>query len=105
MIKGGIAQGASLSSLLCEVYYSAMCKRHLSKFNFDSNVLFRAVDDFLYITFDQDLAAQFLQFMQQGIKDFNCNINPSKTKHNLDGQNKRISFKGKLSTLKRIVLN
>ncbi|RXG62247.1 Telomerase reverse transcriptase [Armadillidium vulgare] len=86
LIVKGIAQGGSLSSDLCDLYYSAMCDKYLRNFTGNERIMMRSVDDFLYITPMKTQAEEFLRFMEQGIDEFNCHINPGKTMHNLDNE-------------------
>lgn len=93
LIVKGIAQGGSLSSALCDLYYSAMCHKYLINFTGKESIMMRSVDDFLYITSRKTEAKNFLCFMEQGIDEFNCQINPAKTMHNLDNEC-RIPYRG-----------
>lgn len=93
LIVKGIAQGGSLSSDLCDLYYSAMCDKYLRNFTGNERIMMRSVDDFLYITPMKTQAEEFLRFMEQGIDEFNCHINPGKTMHNLDNEC-RVPYRG-----------
>nr|ABQ10587.1 telomerase reverse transcriptase [Ciona savignyi] len=79
----GIPQGWLLSSLLCNIFYGHMEQTHLFKvfegINHEPCLLLRYVDDYLFITTNQDKATTFLQLMHSGFEDYGCKINPKKT--------------------------
>ncbi|KAK8720329.1 hypothetical protein OTU49_013405 [Cherax quadricarinatus] len=104
-IVRGLPQGGSLSAALCEFYYAAMCAAYFCRFNHGSNVLFRAVDDFLFISEARRDAEQFMEHVKSGIPEFNCSMNKEKTLHNLDTQiEHRVSFCGIIVCLKSLQL-
>ncbi|XP_015590932.1 telomerase reverse transcriptase isoform X2 [Cephus cinctus] len=81
LIKG-VAQGALLSAVLCDIYYSHMVQHELSKF-LKTGTLYRYVDDFLYVTDNEDSAKRFLDVVEKGISGYNCQFKPSKTQTSL----------------------
>jgi telomerase reverse transcriptase len=56
----GQPQGACLSSVLCDIYYSDMDKTELGEFQNDNDLLIRAVDDYLYATTNLDRAVRYV---------------------------------------------
>lgn len=79
--RSGIPQGSVVSSLLCNFFYAAHEKEHLSFITDRKNdaLLLRLVDDYLLITTDKSLAARFLQVMVTGSADYCINVNPNKS--------------------------
>ncbi|XP_013380608.1 telomerase reverse transcriptase [Lingula anatina] len=73
----GISQGSVLSSMLCNLYYAAM-ERDVFAVS-EGELLMRHVDDFLFVTPHLENARAFLKRLSDGIKEFNCFINKSKT--------------------------
>ncbi|XP_046628901.1 telomerase reverse transcriptase-like isoform X1 [Neodiprion virginianus] len=84
LLQKGIAQGAILSTALCDLYYAHMVETNLSEFK-DKGLLCRYVDDFLFATEDKALAERFLQYVHKGCPDYNCSFNAAKTRTNLPG--------------------
>lgn len=77
--KMGIPQGSILSSLLCSIFYDNMDLEYLLEWILDNDVLLlRYTDDFLCISTDMIKTYKFLEYMKQGIPQFNCFINPNK---------------------------
>lgn len=74
----GIPQGSSLSSLLCDIVYDDFEKRYLS-INPNTSMLFRYVDDFLFVSSNKVEAEEFLASMVLGFKEHGVSINPQKT--------------------------
>lgn len=63
----GIPQGSVLSSLLCSFFYGDLEKTSLrSLIDNDDSILLRLIDDYLYITTEEDKARQFLRVMNKG---------------------------------------
>ena len=63
----GIPQGSVLSSLLCSFFYGDLEKTSLQTFRDNENsVLLRLIDDYLYISTEEDKARHFLQIMNKG---------------------------------------
>jgi hypothetical protein len=56
----GQPQGARLSALLCDIYYSDLDRTHLREFQNDEDVLIRAVDDYLFVTADLIRATRYV---------------------------------------------
>jgi telomerase reverse transcriptase len=56
----GQPQGACLSSVLCDLYYSDVDKTQLREFQNDNDLLIRAVDDYLYVTTNLNRAAWYV---------------------------------------------
>lgn len=57
VLQKGIAQGANLSSILCDLYYANMTDEKFSRYR-DQGFLYRYVDDFLFVTEDKTLAEE-----------------------------------------------
>ncbi|KAA8910572.1 hypothetical protein TRICI_004096 [Trichomonascus ciferrii] len=74
----GIPQGSSLSSLLCDIVYDDFEKRHLT-INPNTSMLFRYVDDFLFVSSNKMEAEDFLASMVRGFNEHGVSINPKKT--------------------------
>lgn len=80
----GIPQGSTLSTLFCNFLYGDL---ELSKLSFamnDDGVMFRWVDDFLYISLNKDNVIDFLKIMQRGHPEYGCFVNTSKSMVNFD---------------------
>jgi telomerase reverse transcriptase len=60
LMTRGQPQGACLSSVLCDIYYSDIDKTQLREFQNDSDLLIRAVDDYLYVTTSLDRAVWYV---------------------------------------------
>ncbi|XP_046751616.1 telomerase reverse transcriptase-like [Diprion similis] len=84
LLQKGIAQGAILSTALCDLYYAHMVEANMAEFK-DKGLLCRYVDDFLFATEDKDSAERFLQHVNKGCPDYNCSFNAAKTRTNLPG--------------------
>ncbi|XP_044013076.1 telomerase reverse transcriptase-like [Aphidius gifuensis] len=94
ILKEGVAQGLNTSSSFSEIYYSTMVKDNFLKFKKEGN-LFRYVDDFLYITHDEEIAKDFLNIIKKGINNYKCKFSKSKTFTNLQPYcNKEFSYLG-----------
>lgn len=87
----GIPQGSSLSSLLCDIVYDDFEKRHLSV-NPETSMLFRYVDDFLFVTSNKSEAERFLASMLVGFEEHGVSINPQKTVINFTPETVQGSF-------------
>ncbi|XP_045613208.1 telomerase reverse transcriptase isoform X2 [Procambarus clarkii] len=104
-VARGVPQGGTLSAALCEFYYASMCANHFSKYNIGTNMLLRAVDDFLFISQSRDEAKRVLEQTVCGVPDFNCHMNREKTFHNIDNQIVfRVPFCGVIVCLKSLQL-
>ncbi|KAJ3198361.1 hypothetical protein HDU82_001240, partial [Entophlyctis luteolus] len=98
----GIPQGSVLSSLLCSLFLSHLERRKLQTIISRNDLLLRLVDDLLFITPVQEKAIEFINLFHQGIADYGCSVNPTKTVVNFDYvysgiQLKRVEY---LSSLK-----
>ncbi|KAL6981693.1 RNA-directed DNA polymerase [Sarracenia purpurea var. burkii] len=93
----GIAQGSVLSSLLCSFYYGHLetnvilpflqksaepAKEELS--GIPKFILFRFIDDFLFISTSKEQAARFFSRLQRGFREYNCHMNEAKFGLNFD---------------------
>lgn len=74
----GIGQGASISTMLCNLYYGKMENEVFSSVGEDE-LLMRRTDDFLFVSPVEMRAREFLDLMKEGISAYNCNINPEKS--------------------------
>lgn len=94
LITKGLVQGDSLSSLLCDIYYGHLVKRHLSEFQgssvaeYSETFLARGMDDFIFASTDQNEAQRFLSRMQAGFPEYGCSIRSEKTVTNFPDSNK-----------------
>ena len=78
----GIPQGSVLSAFLCSRVYSDLHTRVLSGIERDSEgLLVHLIDDFLFLTPDQDAAETLVQEMESGpgVKVYGVSIHPRKT--------------------------
>ena len=83
LVKRGLLQGDFLSSSLCNIYLGHMVQSHLGEFTDPaSNLLARAVDDFIFVTPDIEAAKKFRQAMSRGFPEYG--INCHKFASNLD---------------------
>ncbi|KAK2460975.1 hypothetical protein APHAL10511_007445 [Amanita phalloides] len=80
----GIPQGSILSSLLCSFFYGDMEKQFGLWANDPLSVLFRLIDDYLYITTSLPKAKSFLDMMKKGHPKYGCFISHEKTLTNFD---------------------
>jgi len=88
----GISQGSALSTLLCNLYYGRVEK--LMKLDNESDLMSRFVDDFLFITPDENSFRQFLDKTHKGKPELGANINPNKTLVNVEASVKIPSNEG-----------
>ncbi|KAH8025104.1 hypothetical protein HPB51_003020 [Rhipicephalus microplus] len=83
-LRKGVLQGGHLSADIAEVYITAMQRQHLSDFgNVNGELIIRATDDFLYVTFDEERARRFRDAFFEGFSDFCLFANASKVQTNL----------------------
>ena len=82
----GVAQGSTLSTLLCNFYYGKIEKQLLKdvqKCRFDvpqaERLICRQVDDFLFVGTDRQLLEDFLSAMLRGDKELGVDVNEDKT--------------------------
>ncbi|PFH53166.1 hypothetical protein AMATHDRAFT_39050 [Amanita thiersii Skay4041] len=80
----GIPQGSILSTLLCSFFYGDMETQFETYTTDPHSVLFRLVDDYLYITTSLSRAKGFLHMMNQGHPKYGCYISREKTLTNFD---------------------
>jgi hypothetical protein len=74
----GIPQGSTLSTMLCDLVYDKL-EHDCLIYDPMKSVLFRYVDDFLFISSDLQEAESFLKTMSVGFDRFGAYINPAKT--------------------------
>ncbi|THH05865.1 hypothetical protein EW145_g4492 [Phellinidium pouzarii] len=76
----GIPQGSVLSTLLCSFFYGDL-ERNALRFVLEAqnNVLLRLIDDYLFITTDEEDASHFLEVMNRGHPEYGCFISRDKT--------------------------
>ncbi|XP_011172878.1 telomerase reverse transcriptase isoform X2 [Solenopsis invicta] len=95
----GVPQGASLSPILCDIYYQNMIKEIFSEY-LDNGLLYRYVDDMLYMTSNETYATRFLKIVESGIPEYNVKFNQTKTDSNVDTKqqhkNKNFTFLNKI---------
>ncbi|XP_012253854.2 telomerase reverse transcriptase-like [Athalia rosae] len=84
LLQKGIAQGAILSPILCDIYYANMEETELAQFKNEGS-LYRYVDDIIYATENQASAERFLEIVKQGLPNYSCRFNITKTMTNLPG--------------------
>ncbi|CAO3692766.1 unnamed protein product [Rhizopus microsporus] len=81
----GISQGSCLSNALCNFFLGEFEKHKLGFFKKDrDDLLFRFVDDFIYITPSKEHAQQFYQTMVTGLADYGITVNEEKCLSNLE---------------------
>ncbi|KAG5417536.1 EST2 [Candida metapsilosis] len=80
--KQGVFQGFSLSSIFCDILYSALVAEHF-RFLWESDSPFfltRLVDDFLFITPDVDQYTKVLEIISDGrLETYGAYVNKDKT--------------------------
>ena len=100
LLNHGLIQGDGLSVPLCNIYYGDMVRRHLNCFLSNPsdmseekekhvNLFARGMDDFIFATTDETKAKQFIARMNQGFSDYNCEIQKTKTKDNIEEKKPR----------------
>jgi telomerase reverse transcriptase len=78
--KNGIPQGSVVSALLCNFFYGEHEQSELAFLRAcDEAVLFRLIDDYLFVTTDRGLAERFLQVMLDGSPDYGISVSVEKT--------------------------
>lgn len=82
IIGKGIVQGAMLSPILSDIYYSYIMHKQMATF-LNYGEIIRYVDDVLYATENEILAKQFLQLIEVGIPQYNCYFKKLKTYSNI----------------------
>ncbi|KAI8789896.1 telomerase reverse transcriptase [Biomphalaria glabrata] len=80
----GIAQGSSLSSILCGAYYGHLDRTVLADIIDNNDFCVRMVDDILFVTQNKLKAKAILKLFLEGFPQFNCKINLMKTCVNFD---------------------
>ncbi|KAJ2082978.1 Telomerase reverse transcriptase [Coemansia sp. RSA 988] len=81
----GIPQGSVLSSFLCNFFYGQLENEHLAPVvNTQSTLIMRVVDDFLVVSTDRSQVIAVVERMYQGIEEYGCQLNTSKTLANFD---------------------
>ena len=92
-ILKGIAQGGSLSTDLCTLYYAAMYDKFWKASVQESDLLLQSVDDFIFFSPCKKSAQKFLNICHFGSAEFNCFINPSKTVENVSSNGQKLTVK------------
>lgn len=86
----GLLQGYPLSCSLSSIYYGAavrsMCSTMFQPPRDDCTLLVRHTDDILLVTGHEHVAQRFLNVMSAGSAEFNCYIQPTKTRTNLSSE-------------------
>ena len=77
--KTGISQGSVLSTMLCNYFYADMERRVLASVLKGHCILLRLIDDFLFISVDEDPCIEFLSIMLSGVKEYGAEVHPSKS--------------------------
>ncbi|CEG73056.1 hypothetical protein RMATCC62417_08512 [Rhizopus microsporus] len=81
----GISQGSCLSNALCNFFFGEFEKHKLGFFKKNrDDLLFRFVDDFIYITPSKEHAQQFYQTMVTGLADYGITVNEEKCLSNFE---------------------
>ncbi|XP_017882810.2 telomerase reverse transcriptase-like isoform X2 [Ceratina calcarata] len=81
-LRKGVAQGAVLSPILSDIYYSFILNEELAVFSREGELL-KYVDDILYLTDNEDFAKQFLEVTKRGLPRYNCYFKQAKTQTNV----------------------
>ncbi|XP_078050785.1 telomerase reverse transcriptase isoform X2 [Augochlora pura] len=87
IISKGVTQGAMLSPILSDLYYSYMLQKEMSSF-YNYGKIIKYVDDILYVTNNEIQARRFLQLVRKGIPSYNCYFNESKIQTNIKVTNR-----------------
>ena len=82
--KNGIPQGSVLSSALCNYFYADLERKCLGFVNPETSLLLRLIDDFLVITTDRKIAAEFVSTMHVGVDEYGISVNPKKSLVNFE---------------------
>ncbi|XP_031844983.1 telomerase reverse transcriptase isoform X2 [Nomia melanderi] len=93
IIGKGVVQGTMLSPILSEIYYNFVLQKQMTLFTNRGEII-RYVDDILYITDNEVFAKQFLQFVQEGIPQYNCYFKKLKTQSNIANSTNTITYIG-----------
>ncbi|KAI4486130.1 hypothetical protein M0802_012550 [Mischocyttarus mexicanus] len=83
--KKGILQGTILSNIFSNIYYNYIYHQKLSGF-INSGLLFRYVDDTIYISENKESAEKFLKIINEGFPEYNCSFKKPKIQTNLPSQ-------------------
>jgi telomerase reverse transcriptase len=76
----GISQGSSLSTILCNIYYGNMEKIMFVDFPLDQHdFMSRFVDDFLFVSTDEEKVKRFLHSSYRGIPELGVEVNGDKS--------------------------
>ncbi|XP_050428232.1 telomerase reverse transcriptase-like [Adelges cooleyi] len=82
----GIIQGDRLSTMLCDILLADLQSNQLkSCVSGPSRLLYRYMDDYLFVSFDRRAAEHFLATMSAGFEKYGLTINKDKTETNLYG--------------------
>ncbi|XP_043488052.1 telomerase reverse transcriptase-like [Polistes fuscatus] len=85
IVAKGILQGTILSNVFSNIYYNYVYHQKLSEF-MNSGLLFRYVDDTLYLSENRESAEKFLKIISEGFPEYNCSFKRSKIQTNLPDQ-------------------
>lgn len=78
LLKQGIPQGSVVSTILCDIVLDKVEQEGI-RYDQTNSMLFRYVDDFLFLSTSRSEAENFLAVMLKGFPDYGVNINPRKT--------------------------
>ncbi|XP_047365033.1 telomerase reverse transcriptase-like isoform X2 [Vespa velutina] len=86
LLNKGILQGTILSNVFSDIYYNYIYHQRMSEF-MQSGILFRYVDDTLYISENRESAEKFMETINKGFPEYNCSFKQSKIQTNLPHKN------------------
>lgn len=78
LLKQGIPQGSAVSTILCDIVLDKVEQVGI-RYDPESSMLFRYVDDFLFLSTSRCEADNFLDVMLKGFPEYGVDINPHKT--------------------------
>ncbi|XP_050533419.1 uncharacterized protein LOC126901167 [Daktulosphaira vitifoliae] len=82
----GIIQGDRLSMILCDIFLADLQSNVIRSYvSGPSRLLYRFMDDYLFVSFDKKSAEDFLAVMNAGFEAYGLTINKEKTETNLYG--------------------
>ncbi|CAJ1969524.1 unnamed protein product [Cylindrotheca closterium] len=77
--SGGIPQGSTLSTLLCNLYYGSVEDSLFQGMQNSASLITRQVDDFLCISTESDFIHEFVDRMDKGNEALGVKVNKGKT--------------------------